>query len=136
MRYTGCSDIDFFRRAMARGFEAIDVREAHLTEEMPAVRSTLRWQLRLQMRLHATRVYIESKHKPLALVLLNETGLFFKLFLRGSIGVLLFPICFLAYRQIARRLGYVGLADLARAAGVLSGILGIKINPYKKIDGY
>lgn len=136
MRYTGCSDIDLFRRAMAIGVKAVDVKQAFVREEVPVERSTVRWHLRWHLRLFATRAYIARKHEPFIIVIVKEIWLFFKLLLRGIYALLLSALSYLTFRFVSLRLAYVGMCDLARATGVLLGILGIKVNPYKRIDGH
>jgi succinoglycan biosynthesis protein ExoM len=136
MRYTGCSDVDFFNRAAKLGVKAANVSEAFVQEEMPAVRSTLRWQLRWTTRLAATHYYISRKHEPLLKVVMLEIFDIIWFVFRGLYGLILTALCFPAYRRVSKSLGYQSLSELARATGRICGLLGLKINPYKQIDGH
>lgn len=135
MRYTGGSDSDFFYRAKAKGLQVIDVQDAVVSEDLPANRTTLRWRFNRIARTFAHRPYIYSKFTPEYKVLFTSLFEIIKYTYKGILGLLISFICCFGYIYLAKRVFYLSICSFARAYGLIRGILGIQMNPYKTLDG-
>lgn len=136
MRFSGGSDSDFFRRAIDKGATAIAVREAVVSEEVPASRVTLRWQLQRVFRTRANALQIRIKRKGYMGTLLAYSA---KSLAKLAEGLVLLPLAGLAYpfsRVTGGRLGVQAMRAFATVAGFTAALAGFMPEPYRQVDGH
>jgi succinoglycan biosynthesis protein ExoM len=125
MRMTGGSDFLFFRQAVARGMRIVWSAGAHVYEEVPMSRLTLRWIIQRQYRLGNTF----SVSERLAGTRLGLAKLAVKGFLRMGLGVAMMPALF-----FSSYFGMRAIVHLLRGAGTIAGAFGHVHQEYSPVS--
>lgn len=134
-RFTsGGEDVDFFRRASARGARIVTVAEAKVIEIVPATRLVLRRHLQRNYMIAQSTSLARVNHQGrLKTVIDRLPGVLRRLLVSPLLivtGFFVWPIVHDAGEKIAVR----GLSSLVKALGTLSGLFGIRSNYYNRID--
>jgi succinoglycan biosynthesis protein ExoM len=125
---TGGEDTHLFMRLSRAGYKLIWADSAVVYEWIPQSRTNLKWILQRGYRSYGTYGLCEKELEPLAKVLARRisTGSG-----RIAIGIVsLLPSIFLGKSQTVQ-----ALLQIARGAGMLSGLMGKSYNEYQKTHG-
>jgi glycosyltransferase involved in cell wall biosynthesis len=122
--HSGGEDEHFFTRALQAGLKAVSAADARVYETIPANRMTARWVMRRYFRMGTTLAAIDrlGHTHPGPLVRRALKGL-----LRMGFGVVTMT------GVVAKgRLALIkGLSDVARGAGALAGVFGVRYGEYR-----
>lgn len=134
MRFTGGSDTDFFSRVAAKGQTIIWIGEAIVEELIPATRMTLGWQLnrtfRVAINLSVLKAKQEGKAAAAFFSLVKGTGRFLGGLLSLPLGALA-----LVMPEKGKRWGFKALKQIASGLGSYAYLIGVRPQPYRKVDG-
>lgn len=128
MRFTGGSDTQLFRKLHEAGHKIIWCNEAIAWEWYPASRISFKWILARSYRIGLTDSWMDIRRKGRIRVIPKTLWLAFKYCARGGVRFL-------------RSITHLETAwaacgwDLARAYGLVAGMLGIRYDEYRKIHG-
>ena len=125
---TGGEDTHLFMRLYRAGYKLIWADSAVVYEWIPQSRTNVAWILQRGYRSYGTYGLCEKELEPLSKVLVRRTvtgtG-------RITIGIIsLLPSIFLGKAQVVR-----ALLQIARGAGMLSGLMGKSYNEYQNTHG-
>jgi glycosyltransferase involved in cell wall biosynthesis len=122
----GCEDRHFFQRIGMSGYKIVWADEAIVTEWVPAERATARWLIRRHYRVGNSTSLIESdlQSRWTIRLLLACKGLAWLVIGSG----LLATSSFLGKRGLVR-----ALRACAYGAGLLTGLLGIRFEEYRRV---
>lgn len=121
---SGGEDEHFFRRAFAAGLTAVTAADARVFETIPPAKTTPRWLLRRHFRMGTTLATIDRLNDASTLALLRRSA---KGLARLALG-----IARLATVPRHGRLALMrGLADVARGAGAIAGVFGMRYGEYR-----
>jgi GT2 family glycosyltransferase len=136
MALSGGEDTDFFLRAGMKGARIIYSAAPRVTEEVPLARLTFRRQMKTAFRNAANDIYIKGKQHGTAKLMLRRTPQTLLRLMRGTALVAAAP--FLAPFGLVRfkRTALSGGRHIFKSLGVLAGLMSLRPNPYRKIDGY
>lgn len=134
-RFTGGSDVDFFYRLADLGGTICWVDDAIVTEEVPANRMTLGWQMERASRVQANNFSIHSKRKGLLHGLSRTAPKVVGRGLRGAGLVALSWVLLPWGKQKAGQCFVSGLQSLAGSYGAVKGIFGWRPEVYRKVSG-
>jgi len=123
LRYTGGSDHLFFLQAHKAGLQTVWASQAIVTEHNPARRATFRWLLRRQFRLGNTLAIAERMLEATPATFLRRC---IKCAGRAALGLLQLGLVLRDGRVALARAAF----SLARAGGMLVGLLGIRVQEY------
>lgn len=132
MAFTGGEDSEFFHRAADRGAVIRWVDEAVVSSEVPAVRTTVRWQIERCRWVSAVSVYIHRERHGLAAACARYGLKCLLRTLRAPFGLLacaLYPLT----PTLSKRLMYRALRDLWSGLGGFGGFIGILPQPYRHV---
>jgi glycosyltransferase involved in cell wall biosynthesis len=133
-RFTGGSDVEFFRRVGAAGAKIIGTSTANVIERVPAERLTFKWQLQRAMRTGGTGVAMARTRSGGI-----SPGLRLRILAQLVLGfgkLLLLPIHLLfGLDHFERKVARDGWR-MAHSVGELRASLGSPPQPYLRIEGY
>lgn len=136
MAFSGGSDLEFFTRLTEEGGNILFVKDAVVSERVLEHRLKLGWRLQRQYRVSANKIYIKfKKYGVLKTVVFSQKELLMRLVEGLLFGIATLP-CLLAGRRRFEDARFQCLASFAKAAGIVTGLLGCHPQPYKKIDGF
>jgi succinoglycan biosynthesis protein ExoM len=122
--HSGGEDEHFFSRALKAGLKAVSAADARVFETIPPSRATPRWIARRFFRMGTTLAAIDRLHRPHPWMLLRRA-------LKGC-ARLLFGCATMATVVTQGHLALVkGLSDVARGAGAVVGVFGIRYSEYR-----
>jgi succinoglycan biosynthesis protein ExoM len=131
----GAEDIDFFRRAHAKGARIVFVAEAGLTEIIPASRLTLSRALKRVHMVAASNAFWGVIREGRAKSLIRRLPAVVRRIFVG-IALLIGGACmWLAARRTGEKVMFKGSSSITKAWGALSGLAGTRSNYYRTIDG-
>ncbi|MCZ8374322.1 MAG: glycosyltransferase [Beijerinckiaceae bacterium] len=135
LRFTGGSDTDFFSRVHKAGGRIIWVGEAVVEETVPASRMNLRWQLNRTFRVAINISVLHEKQRGKAASswrsLAKGTGRLLGGILQVPAGLALSLVVPLKGRILA----FKAAKQIASGLGSFAYLLGIRPEPYRKVDG-
>lgn len=135
MRFTGGTDTDFFQAVTEAGARIVWSNEPVVTEEVPANRLTFRWQIMRGYRVGANKVMRDVKRHGVMRTARKFSSNIALAYLRGvvQLGIAPFmaPVNLKRFKYLARQ----GARAICSASGNIAGLLAIKPEPYRKIDG-
>jgi succinoglycan biosynthesis protein ExoM len=135
LRFTGGEDTAFFYRLTDLGGSLKWVGNASVVETVPTARLTMRWQLNRKARIQANNVRCLRERKGRTAATLKHLPVS----VRHLFKALPYLIAAALYAPINRRrslrICYLGLEYGARAIGVLRGLVGWQLQPYRQIEG-
>jgi succinoglycan biosynthesis protein ExoM len=123
---TGGEDLEFFRRAVARGFTVVWADGAPVEEWIPASRTTLGWLLRRSFRGGTTLGLVDRDRRD---VLRARGGRVVRGIGRMVQGMLLAPLAAASARRSVRFVRAMQL--IARGAGMVVGAFGGRYEEYR-----
>ena len=131
----GAEDVDFFRRAHAKGARIVFVAEAMVIETVPTSRLTLRRILERTYMVAAAAVFLDIMRdgypKTLAKRLPHGVRRFFVGILLMLAGACLWPL----RRFTGEKTMLKGMISVTKAWGNLSGFFGRTSTYYRQVDG-
>ena len=134
-RHTGGSDNDLFRRFTRAGGQIVWIDEAILREEFPVERMNLRWNFARYLRMTNNAVFMERYHLGLwrgaAEVLKLLPAMLFWMSARLILGLVRYPLD----PTDGRRNLFMATMKAAGIWGIVLGLSGIKVHPYRKTEG-
>lgn len=122
--HSGGEDEHFFARALATGLKAVSAADATVIETIPPSRTTARWVLRRYFRMGTTVAAIDCLHDPSLATA----------FRRGTLGCarMLIGLLKMTAAVTSGKLAVVkGLSDVARGAGSIAGLFGVRFSEYR-----
>jgi succinoglycan biosynthesis protein ExoM len=136
LRFTGGSDVEFFRRAAEHGAVITRVAEAVVRARLPAERLTLRWRCERERRVGAnwSVARINTHGRPVAMAVCGV-----KCVARAggaSLGLLAGSAIYLFRPTEGSRAIADALAGYWRCAGSIGAFFGRVPEPYRTVDGY
>ncbi len=128
MALTGGSDTHFFMRVHSAGYKIVWANNALTHESVPASRVTVRWIIQRTFRFGnaITLRRRDLSPSPITLILLFAEGWYSILQ-----GVFLFPIGLVVGRHILMNSG----RRFFRGVGILSGLVGVRYEEYRRTHG-
>lgn len=121
---SGGEDEHFFTRALEAGLKAVSAADARVFETIPPSRATPRWVVRRFFRMGTTLAAIDRlHHRGPTKVMLRM----FKGFARMLVGCAVMATVFTRGRLALVK----GLSDVARGAGAIVGVFGIRYSEYR-----
>lgn len=121
---SGGEDEHFFTRALAAGLKAVSAADAKVFETISPSRMTPRWIARRFFRMGTTLAAIDRLHRP-------HPGMLLRRALKGC-ARLLVGCATMATVVAHGRLALVkGLSDVARGAGAVVGVFGVRYSEYR-----
>ena len=133
MRFTGGSDNEYFFRAADRGVRICWMDDAVVSETVPPIRMTLKWQLSRSSRVSANAVAIQWARLGLARTLLRCIPKYSVRLLRGTIAVSLGTLARFVVPEGGKRLLVGGLQDIWSGLGALGAFFCFKPEPYRVV---
>jgi succinoglycan biosynthesis protein ExoM len=131
----GAEDIDFFRRAHAKGARIVFVAEASLVEIVPASRLTLNRALKRVYMVAASNAFWGVTREGRAKSLIRRLPAVVRRILVG-IALLIGGACmWLGARRMGEKIMFKGGSSITKAWGALSGLAGTRSDYYRTIDG-
>ncbi|WP_052699229.1 glycosyltransferase family 2 protein [Hyphomicrobium sp. 99] len=131
----GAEDVDFFRRAHARGARIVFVAEARVIEIVPASRLTLSRFLQRTYMVSSAGTFLDVIREGYAKTLGRRLPHGLRRICVGSFLVLA-GACFWPLRRFAaERTMLKGLISVTKAWGSFSGLIGGTSNYYQRVDG-
>jgi succinoglycan biosynthesis protein ExoM len=122
----GGTDSLFFDDLHARGITIVECAEARVTEHIPIERMTVRWLARRKFRAGIDVARRKKKVRPIAEIVVSDL-----------LKIIYFTVLTLALLLLFDRPRAVGSwLKVCRASGSLAGLLGLKVDAYKRTDGY
>jgi succinoglycan biosynthesis protein ExoM len=136
LRYTGGSDTEFFHRLVKSGGVIKWVSDAEVTEEVPAARMTMRWQVNRKTRTQANNVQLYRIHNGFAHAAARYVpAALRRIILRGvpscAAAMVLRPIS----KQRSDQIWFYGRRTIGSGVGALCGLFGRELEPYRVIEG-
>lgn len=135
LRFTGGSDTDFFSRVHKAGARIIWVGEAIVEESVPPNRMTLGWQLNRTFRVAINISVLHEKQRGRAASmgrsLVKGLG-------RVLGGLAMLPaggVLMLAKPADGKMLAFKAAKQVASGLGSFAYLLGVRPEPYRKVDG-
>ena len=136
MALTGGSDTDFFMRLVHQGGRIVYLSDAVVSEAVVPNRLTIRWRLKRQYRSSANRVYIESKLFGAKKTARRAVKELVRHGVEGTLRLVFSPVMLLGGYRKFKRSWYHGLRHFAKAGGIIAGLRGRQVQPYRQTDGY
>jgi succinoglycan biosynthesis protein ExoM len=131
----GAEDVDFFRRAHAKGARIVIVAEAMVIETVPASRLTLRRILERTYMVAAATVFLDIMRDGYPKTLAKRLPHGVRRFCIG-ISLLLAGACLWPLRRFSgEKTMLKGMISVTKAWGNLSGFIGRTPTYYQRIDG-
>ncbi len=121
---SGGEDEHFFTRALEAGLKAVSAADARVYETIPPSRMTLRWVARRFFRMGTTLAAIDRLHRPQVSMLLHRA-------LKGGARMLIGVLTMATVIGRGRVALVKGLSDVARGAGAVVGVFGVRYSEYR-----
>ena len=136
LRYTGGSDTEFFYRFVKCGGVIKWVSDAEVTEEVPAARMTMRWQVNRKTRTQANNVRLYRIHNGFSRAAARYVpAAVRRIVLRGvpscAAAVFMRPIS----KQRSDQIWFYGRRTIGSGVGALFGLFDRELEPYRVIEG-
>ncbi len=122
----GGTDTMFFCAAAERGFSIVKCAEAVVHEQVPANRLSLNWMAKRKYRSGITVAWRKRRSGRFALSIL------FSALAQVGINVTKSLLYCIGGKKMKRNLSWL---EVCRSLGVLSGVMGLKIDSYRNTDG-
>ena len=133
MRFTGGSDNEYFFRASDLGARICWMNDAVVSEIVPRVRTTLKWQLSRTMRVSANAVSILRSRRGAVRTLIRCLPKYGVRLVRGAIAVSVGAALTGINSNSDKRLLVGGLHDIWSSLGALAAFLYVEPQPYKVV---
>jgi succinoglycan biosynthesis protein ExoM len=134
LRFTGGSDTDFFTRVHKAGGTIRWLGDAVVRENVPATRMTLRWQLRRAFRVAISIAVVHEKEggkgKAIWRSLVKGAGR-----LSGGLLMMIPALPAMLLGTAGKTFAFRQAKQVASGLGSFAYILGIRPQPYRKMDG-
>lgn len=121
---SGGEDEHFFTRALRAGLKAVSAADARVYETIPSCRTTPRWVARRFFRMGTTLAAIDRLHHPHPASLIRRA-------LKGCAHMVIGFLTMAAVLVKGRLALVKGLSDIARGAGAIVGVFGVRYNEYR-----
>jgi succinoglycan biosynthesis protein ExoM len=135
LRFTGGSDTDFFSRVHKAGGRILWVGEAIVEETIPSNRMTLPWQLNRTFRVAINISVLHAKQRGTAASAWRSLAKGTGRVLGGLAMLPLGGVMMLARPLAGRRFAFKAAKQVASGLGSFAYLLGIRPEPYRKVDG-
>ena len=136
LRFTGGSDTEFFYRFLERGGTIKWVSDAIVTETVPTSRLTMNWQIERLARTQANNIRHYRQVNGFARASWRYLpAAIRRIFLRGLPRCLAAVPLVLFSPERAIHAWYDGRRTIGNGIGILRGLFGHELQPYRKIDG-
>lgn len=133
MRFTGGTDTDFFLRATDLGATIRWVDDAWVRETVEPSRLKMKWHWIRSLRVAANASRLYRKRKGLVVACVRAFSKALLRLVRGAAQAGCGAIIFLITPTQGRKLMFLGVRDLASAAGSVMGLWNIAPEPYKVV---
>ena len=134
MRFTGGSDSEYFFRAAERGVRICWMDDAVVSETVPLIRMTLKWQLSRSRRVSANAIAIRWARLGLTRTLVRCIPKYSVRLIRGAIAVSLGAAARFVVPDGGKRLLVGGLHDIWSSLGALGAFFRLEPEPYRVVS--
>ncbi len=135
LRFTGGSDTDFFSRVHKAGARIVWVGEAIVEETVPASRMTLPWQLNRTFRVAINISVLHEKQRGRAASLWRSLVKGIGRVLGGVAQLPFGGLYALVAPSKGKMFAFKAAKQVASGLGSFAYLLGVRPEPYRKVDG-